>query len=231
MWVANDTTCLHMEADWFNDALFVFNGEATCCRLNHPMQLQCDREALVLPILGLFGELYAGKESSVEKKKLWEVIETQKHLMFPSQFSFVFGQEKSGKGKDQGEGMGEGENKDKGGTQSETRDLFGELIGLMEDHVDKNTKARKQLIKSSSSRIVRQLSFVDRATGTPRRTPSSSSSSSVSSSSSAHGASKVHADALRLDSARMLHVTHHASAASSEMVSLHAVEKAAEEKV
>ena len=65
MWVADDEGCSPMRKGWFNDALFVFAGEATCCRLGHTngMSSQCDRESLVLPVLGLYGELYASSRA------------------------------------------------------------------------------------------------------------------------------------------------------------------------
>ena len=65
MWVADDEGCSPMRKGWFNDALFVFAGEATCCRLGHKhgMASRCDRESLVLPVLGLYGELYASSRA------------------------------------------------------------------------------------------------------------------------------------------------------------------------
>ena len=65
MWVSDDEGCSPMRKGWFNDALFVFAGEATCCRLGHKngMASRCDRESLVLPVLGLYGELYASSRA------------------------------------------------------------------------------------------------------------------------------------------------------------------------
>ena len=40
------------------EALDVFGGDLTCCRLGHEDGRPCDREALVLPMLGLYGEIY-----------------------------------------------------------------------------------------------------------------------------------------------------------------------------
>lgn len=44
--------------DFFRESLRVFSGELTCCRLCHPNGQKCDRLSLVVPILGLYGELY-----------------------------------------------------------------------------------------------------------------------------------------------------------------------------
>ncbi|CAH0366018.1 unnamed protein product [Pelagomonas calceolata] len=38
--------------------LGVFQGELTCCRLGHPRAQPCDKEELVLPILGLLAHMY-----------------------------------------------------------------------------------------------------------------------------------------------------------------------------
>ena len=40
------------------EALDVFGGELTCCRLGHPNGAVCDKEHLMLPMLGLYGEIY-----------------------------------------------------------------------------------------------------------------------------------------------------------------------------
>jgi len=43
--------------DHFVDSLHVFDGELTCCRLEHKGLSSCDRQSLVIPLLGLYGEL------------------------------------------------------------------------------------------------------------------------------------------------------------------------------
>ena len=40
------------------ELLDVFSGELSCCRHGHPDAQTCDREELVLPMLGLFIEIY-----------------------------------------------------------------------------------------------------------------------------------------------------------------------------
>ena len=42
---------------FFSESLQVFNGELTCCRLEHKGMGACDRQSLVIPLLGLYGEL------------------------------------------------------------------------------------------------------------------------------------------------------------------------------
>ena len=43
------------------EALDVFGGGLTCCTRGHPDGDPCDKEALVLPMLGLFAELYENR--------------------------------------------------------------------------------------------------------------------------------------------------------------------------
>lgn len=46
-----------VKSDFFRESLHVFNGELTCCRLEHKGMSACDRQSLVIPLLGLYGEL------------------------------------------------------------------------------------------------------------------------------------------------------------------------------
>ena len=45
-------------ADFFKSALDVMHGKLTCCRHGHASGQPCDREELVLPLMGLFSEVY-----------------------------------------------------------------------------------------------------------------------------------------------------------------------------
>lgn len=47
-----------VENDFFIESLHVFNGDLTCCRLEHKGMGACDRQSLVIPLLGLYGELF-----------------------------------------------------------------------------------------------------------------------------------------------------------------------------
>jgi len=46
------------EEEDFLSSIHVFEGELSCCALGHPGGRPCDRELLVLPILGLYGQIY-----------------------------------------------------------------------------------------------------------------------------------------------------------------------------
>lgn len=54
--------------DHFTESLQVFKGELTCCRLEHKGMGACDRQSLVIPLLGLFGELYRAAHNAKQGK-------------------------------------------------------------------------------------------------------------------------------------------------------------------
>ena len=55
------------------DALDVFGGDLTCCAKCHPDGQACDKELLVLPMLGLFDEIYRDRNGA--KADAWTTIE------------------------------------------------------------------------------------------------------------------------------------------------------------
>lgn len=70
MWVVNDDGCSRMDDEWISEAMDVFSGELTCCRLKHSAVGQhastgeqragmgeCDRQKLVLPFLAMHGQV------------------------------------------------------------------------------------------------------------------------------------------------------------------------------
>ena len=70
------------------DALDVFSGELTCCRLGHPDATPCDRERLMLPMLGLFAELYRDRHGA--SKEAYEVLEPLRDRLFPKTFEYTY---------------------------------------------------------------------------------------------------------------------------------------------
>ena len=46
------------------DALDVFAGEMSCCRRGHPDAAPCDKELLMLPMLGIYAEIYKNRHGS-----------------------------------------------------------------------------------------------------------------------------------------------------------------------
>mmetsp|Transcript_6071 Transcript_6071/g.12796 ORF Transcript_6071/g.12796 Transcript_6071/m.12796 type:complete len:1062 (-) Transcript_6071:175-3360(-) len=85
-----------VEHDFFKESLRVFEGELTCCRLEHKGMSVCDRQCLVIPLLGLFGELYrasveGGKGGNIAALSSVEAflteIEMHQDSVFPPTFS------------------------------------------------------------------------------------------------------------------------------------------------
>ena len=102
-----------------HEALDVMSGEAeyTCCRLGHPNCDPCDREALMLPMLGLYADVY--KERDGKHGAAYALIEPLKHRLFPETFEYVH------KGLD-------------GVETTTTQVLFGDLVAAVEETIDKD---------------------------------------------------------------------------------------------
>ena len=86
----------HVSEDFFKESMRVFEGELTCCRLEHKGMSVCDRQCLVIPLLGLFGELYrasidGGKGGNIAALSSVEAflteIEKHQEAVFPRTFS------------------------------------------------------------------------------------------------------------------------------------------------
>jgi len=95
-----------------SDAIKVFEGEFTCCRLNHPLSGTCDREELLQPMLGLYCDVYK-RRFSPRMKRFYDEIEQCKSTVFPKQIEVT-----------QSNGL------------VETRPLFVDLIEMAEKTID-----------------------------------------------------------------------------------------------
>jgi len=94
------------------DAVRVFQGQLTCCRLQHNGGTQpCDREELMLPMLGLYGEIYA-RRTQPTTKLIHDAIDAHLDRIYPSTFEYEVG----------------------GGKV--TRVLFGDLIAALRHRLD-----------------------------------------------------------------------------------------------
>ena len=100
------------------EALDVMNGEFTCCRLGHPHGDPCDREALMLPLLGLYADIYAERHG--KQAEAYAFIEPVKSSLFPETFEYVH------KGLD-------------GVETTTTQVLFGDLIAAVEESIDQGS--------------------------------------------------------------------------------------------
>ena len=95
-----------------SDAIKVFRGDFTCCRLNHPLGGACDREELLEPMLGLYCDVYK-RRFSPRMKRFYDEIEHCKNIVFPKQIEVTL---PSG--------------------VVETRPLFTDLIEMAEKSID-----------------------------------------------------------------------------------------------
>lgn len=95
------------------EVLDVFGGELTCCRLGHKKGDPCDREELMLPMLGLFMELYRNRDGA--SREAYALIEPLLDEIYPRQFEYAHD----------------------GSEESEHLPLFGDLVDAAKDFVDR----------------------------------------------------------------------------------------------
>jgi len=101
-------------AETFRSCLDVIHGQLTCCGCRHPAGQPCDREELVLPIMGLFAEIYQNRRG--ETRDIYDALMEggSVEYYFPKTFEYEtpFG-------------------------QVLTRPLFGDLPRAMMDLIDR----------------------------------------------------------------------------------------------
>mmetsp|Transcript_65073 Transcript_65073/g.173420 ORF Transcript_65073/g.173420 Transcript_65073/m.173420 type:complete len:412 (+) Transcript_65073:122-1357(+) len=96
----------------FIESVQVFQGDLTCCRLCHNDGADiCDREELMLPMLGLYAEIYKNRDTP-SVKPIFEAIETNRHQIYPATFQYA------------------------NGTEVFEKPLFGDLIDVMRHSID-----------------------------------------------------------------------------------------------
>lgn len=87
-----------LKDDHFQESLRVFDGELTCCRLEHKGMGACDRQSLVIPLLGLYGELFRAANDGIKGGNaealssvatFLEEIEKHQEIIFPRTFKRV----------------------------------------------------------------------------------------------------------------------------------------------
>ena len=102
--------------DILHEALDVMHGEFTCCRLGHPDEGPCDREALMLPLLGLYADVYAQRNDQ-SRTDAYKFIEPIKDRLFPATFEYTH-------------------RSPDGVETTMTQVLFGDLIAAVEESID-----------------------------------------------------------------------------------------------
>jgi len=105
-----------LEFNMLKEALRVFDGNLTCCRLKHRGMEQCDKQKLVLPMLSVYANLLR-QEKLGSNKRMSSMLSHEADRFFPSHFDFV--KEKS---------IG-------GAIVTERRPLFGDLVEKMKQEI------------------------------------------------------------------------------------------------
>lgn len=95
MYLAEGNSLHRLTPDWLEQSAHVFDGELTCCRRNHVGMELCDKERLVIPMLGLFAQYAArvhstaatrhGTGSAKEVERKLQLLEKEAEL-FPEYF-------------------------------------------------------------------------------------------------------------------------------------------------
>ncbi len=112
---------LTVNDDLLAEALDVMGGEYTCCRLGHPNEDPCDREELMLPLLGLYADVY--RERQGKHADAYAFIEPIKDRLFPATFEYTH-------------------RSPDGVETTTTQVLFGDLIAAVEHAADQENDER-----------------------------------------------------------------------------------------
>lgn len=104
-------------AEWLSRVAPIFDGDMTCCRLQHPSAGRCDKEKLMTPILGLYYDLRCKAlrgELCAERTAVLDHLVKHKHDVFPATFEYVHAGER------------------------QRRELFGDIISRADKHLEGN---------------------------------------------------------------------------------------------
>jgi len=77
-----------------DEAIYVFEGDLTCCRMKHENMDMCDRQRLVVPFLGLYSYVIHSLKWNSDTMdqgtlEFFKKIIAQKERVFPQSFSFT----------------------------------------------------------------------------------------------------------------------------------------------
>lgn len=82
-----------VDKKWLMDVIHVFNGQTSCCARRHEDFDACDRESLVLPLVGLYYRVAAAERRGVDRNEgtstLYEILENDRSSIFPQTFEYV----------------------------------------------------------------------------------------------------------------------------------------------
>ena len=86
MWLSSSDGLRPLDEATLREAIDVAGGDLTCCRLHHARGDPCDREALVLPLLGLYAEIFRHRHAP-RGREAYEFLAPIKESLFPRTFS------------------------------------------------------------------------------------------------------------------------------------------------
>uniref|UniRef100_A0A7S0AH73 Uncharacterized protein n=1 Tax=Pyrodinium bahamense TaxID=73915 RepID=A0A7S0AH73_9DINO len=94
MYLAEDDVLIPLRdiEHWLQQSQYVFQGDLTCCRRKHVGMEKCDKELLVVPMLGLWAELYQKHledRLSADQQDVYNSISAHLDEVFPRTFEFV----------------------------------------------------------------------------------------------------------------------------------------------
>jgi hypothetical protein len=95
---------VRLGSEMMNEAIYVFEGELSCCRMKHEGLLCCDRERLMVPFLGLYGLQHVLKtkgtmEEQIQMRDFLMAIDKQESRVFPSDIDIILKDKATGKKK------------------------------------------------------------------------------------------------------------------------------------
>eukprot|EP00929_Paragymnodinium_shiwhaense_P024884 TRINITY_DN1518_c0_g3_i1.p1 TRINITY_DN1518_c0_g3~~TRINITY_DN1518_c0_g3_i1.p1 ORF type:complete len:1853 (+),score=274.62 TRINITY_DN1518_c0_g3_i1:75-5633(+) len=165
--------------EWFAQALYVFsnNSEFSCCRMRHVAKdgstMRCDREALKLPMLGLYAEIYRGRYH--EQAALYAWIGRGRDEIFPPYMTLRTP-----------EGL-------------EQRPLFGDLVRRLENKIDAE-EAEALMVMEQVRRREGEHAGGEEVEMSVRKTYKRGRTCSRLSSSSSNGVANAPSDGISVDS-------------------------------
>jgi len=96
MYIITKETLQNVPDGWMDDVAALFEGDMTCCSRKHIDGGPCDRESLVLPMLGMYfdvcvniQEVSSRDTDCTRKHQIFALIAKQKDRMFPSTYDYI----------------------------------------------------------------------------------------------------------------------------------------------
>eukprot|EP00929_Paragymnodinium_shiwhaense_P099359 TRINITY_DN6098_c0_g3_i1.p1 TRINITY_DN6098_c0_g3~~TRINITY_DN6098_c0_g3_i1.p1 ORF type:complete len:992 (+),score=65.41 TRINITY_DN6098_c0_g3_i1:54-3029(+) len=79
-----------IDENWLKDAVHVFEGQMTCCRLGHPGKRECDRKLIVPTVLAIYIVLLKKSISGApdDIQSVWEMMNSDRARTFPKAFEY-----------------------------------------------------------------------------------------------------------------------------------------------